>query len=73
MPGISGLKFYSRVQQEYPHFVDKIVFTTGDTVSRSTRYFLDETGADCLIKPYDIDDLVQLVNAAVSKNQPGTL
>jgi CheY-like chemotaxis protein len=70
MPGINGLKFYRRVQREYPRMVDKIVFTTGDTVSRSIRHFLDETGAACLIKPFEMNELVQLVRTSIAEKKP---
>ncbi len=65
MPKLSGMKFYRLVKQEHPHLVNKIVFTTGDSVSRSTRYFLEETGAQCLHKPFEKDALIQLVNTMI--------
>ncbi len=67
MPKLSGIKFYRLVEQQYPQMLNKIVFTTGDSVSRSTRDFLDDVGAQCLHKPFEKEELLSLVAEMISR------
>jgi len=61
MPGVDGIEFYQQVKTEYPHLIPRIIFTTGDAISRSTAAFLAETGAPCLMKPFNLPALVKRV------------
>ncbi len=61
MPEMSGIEFYRQAERLHPQIKGKIIFTTGDTVSRGTQEFLDEVGAPYLSKPFELSDLVTAV------------
>ncbi|MHB8574628.1 MAG: hybrid sensor histidine kinase/response regulator [Dehalococcoidia bacterium] len=61
MPGIDGIEFYRRVQAWDAKVASRIIFTTGDTVSPTTRDFLESAGNPYLPKPFRIADLKSLV------------
>ncbi len=57
MPGIGGQGLYQRVRSGHPDLAKRIIFTTGDTVSHTTRSFLENVGTPYLSKPFMIEDL----------------
>ncbi|HUI07392.1 MAG TPA: ATP-binding protein [Verrucomicrobiae bacterium] len=61
MPEMSGERLYRMIGERFPHLQDRIVFVTGDTVSPTSRRFLDETGAPWLSKPFNIREIERLV------------
>jgi len=61
MPEMSGEKLYRAIGERFPHLQDRIIFVTGDTVSPTSRRFLDETGAPWLSKPFNIREIERLV------------
>lgn len=67
MPGLSGPAFYQKVQEKWPHLTRRILFITGDTVSRDTNAFLEETGAACLTKPFEVSNLLHAINEQLAR------
>ncbi|MCE1253404.1 MAG: response regulator [Anaerolineae bacterium] len=63
MPGLNGPEFYARVQQTYPALIKHIIFTTGDLISSNINSFLEKTGVAFLAKPFELEQLIKLVNA----------
>jgi signal transduction histidine kinase len=61
MPVLDGEAFYAQVAQRFPKLRQRIIFLTGDVLSREKRRFLEETGAPFLTKPCDLDDLRHMV------------
>ena len=61
MPGMSGIEFYRQAVQLHPQIKDKIVFSTGDIVSQGTQEFLDEMGVPFLSKPFELSELLRVV------------
>jgi len=61
MPEMGGEKLYRMIGERFPQLQDRIVFVTGDTVSPTSRRFLDETGAPWLSKPFNIREIERLV------------
>ncbi len=61
MPGMDGSEFYRNAVQKYPKLAHQVIFTTGDTVSANTCRFLEDVKADCLLKPFELADLVSVV------------
>ncbi len=57
MPGLGGPAFYERVRAQDPALAERIIFITGDTLSPSTRRFLESTKRPYLAKPFTIEDL----------------
>jgi two-component system NtrC family sensor kinase len=65
MPKMSGSDFYSVIGLRYPEMRPRVIFTTGDSVSPATRLFLDKTGVPCISKPFELDELLNRVKAAL--------
>ena len=56
MPGMGGEQVYRLIQRSSSELARKIIFVTGDTISRSTHNFLQSTGNPTLSKPVRIQD-----------------
>ncbi len=61
MPGIGGKKMYHYIQKHHPEIADKIIFITGDILSKDTQSFLKTTKNRFIEKPFNIDDLVEML------------
>ena len=61
MPEMNGEKLHAAIGERYPHLQDRIIFVTGDTVSPSSRNFLERSGARWLNKPFDISEIERIV------------
>jgi PAS domain S-box-containing protein len=61
MPQMDGREFYRRVREKNPQLARKIIFITGDVLSASTREFIDETGNVCVMKPFSLEKLREVV------------
>jgi two-component system NtrC family sensor kinase len=61
MPEMNGEKLHAAIGERYPHLQDRIIFVTGDTVSPSSRNFLEQSGARWLNKPFDICEIERIV------------
>jgi two-component system, NtrC family, sensor kinase len=57
MPGLSGEEVYAQIRECWPERASRVIFTTGDVVSASTRAFLQESGAVVFEKPYHLPEL----------------
>jgi len=61
MPQMSGEKLYEIMKRRYPSSAERVVFITGNTVTSATENFLNSTGKPYLIKPFNSNQLVELV------------
>jgi CheY-like chemotaxis protein len=64
-PEMNGIEFYQRLEEKYPHLVNKVVFTTGDVLSGNIREFLDEANRPFLPKPFTPDELRAIVKTVI--------
>jgi signal transduction histidine kinase/CheY-like chemotaxis protein len=71
MPGLSGLEIYRRLEERDPDMARRIIFITGDVMSSGTRRFLKESGTSYLSKPFDLDEFVAKVRAALKDQKTG--
>ena len=53
MPDISGQQLFERLRSERPELAERVIFITGDTVSRELRSFLEGTGRPFIPKPFE--------------------
>jgi two-component system NtrC family sensor kinase len=67
MPDLNGTELYWKVMEKDPEMAKRIIFTTGDVVSPSTRQFFEETGAAYLAKPFELKQLVEYVHHILMK------
>ena len=69
MPEMNGEKLYAAVSERYPHLQDRIIFITGDTVSQSSRTFLERSGARWLNKPFNINEIERIVASTLNEER----
>jgi PAS domain S-box-containing protein len=67
MPEMNGEKLHAAISEHYPHMRERIIFVTGDTVSRSSREFLEQSGVRWLNKPFDISQIERIVISALTE------
>lgn len=67
MNGMTGRDFYLRLKDEYPDYLRKIIFITGDIASESTWEFIDERHLPYVIKPISRPLLRQRVTEIVGE------
>jgi two-component system NtrC family sensor kinase len=61
MPDMSGREVFKTIQNQYPGYVEKVIFVTGDTVSQSTHRYLVNTGRPFLSKPFSYQELMETI------------
>jgi len=61
MPVLDGVGLYRGLDQQHPGLLRRIAFVSGTTEPVEYASFLEETGVPVLHKPFDIEDLQQLV------------
>ncbi|OCC14316.1 sensor histidine kinase [Dissulfuribacter thermophilus] len=61
MPGLDGIALYQQLREMDPSYCKKIVYTTGITCDDRTRKFLDESGVECVRKPFRIAELMGIL------------
>lgn len=67
MPGMDGIELYRRMLERDPALARRIIFTSGDTVSRDTRAFVESTAVPFLPKPFTVRDVRELVANVLAK------
>ncbi len=70
MPVLDGESFYAELQRRHPRLLTRIVFLTGDVLSREKRDFLERTGAPYLTKPFDLGEVRRTVRRLLAQG-PG--
>ena len=68
MPVMDGEAFFAELVRRDPTFRRRVIFLTGDVLSRDKREFLEGTGAPFLTKPCDLGDVRRLVQRVVAQN-----
>lgn len=61
MPELDGQAFYRILRHQESPLADRLLFTTGDTLSRETTDFLEQVGAPFLPKPFHVEELQERV------------
>ncbi|RMF96546.1 MAG: PAS domain S-box protein, partial [Candidatus Schekmanbacteria bacterium] len=69
MPGIDGFSLYNILKEKNAGIEKSVIFTTGDTYDPKTKKFIEETKTICLPKPFNINDLLEIVNNFFKKNE----
>ncbi|HTS18802.1 MAG TPA: ATP-binding protein [Verrucomicrobiae bacterium] len=65
MPEMSGEKLHAAVVDRFPHLQHRMIFVTGDTVSPSSRNFLERSGVRWLNKPFNISEVDRVVTSTL--------
>jgi signal transduction histidine kinase/CheY-like chemotaxis protein len=61
MPQMNGIEFFSEISKSSPKLVNRVIFTSGDTISRENLNFIKLAHADLLPKPFELDKLISTV------------
>ena len=61
MPGVSGIDLYERLARERPELLDRLILSTGDSVSAEAADFLRRSACPVLNKPFALAELKGLV------------
>ncbi|NJM05834.1 response regulator [Candidatus Gracilibacteria bacterium] len=72
MPGLSGFDLFREIKQVDPELAERVVFVTGDTLSRGTRDQLEATGNQYLAKPFTITGLERVLHATLRRRSIGS-
>ena len=65
MPGLDGPELYRMLRLLHPELLPGFVFLTGDTLNPESREFVQQTGAPCLPKPFDFDEVYRVIGRAL--------
>jgi signal transduction histidine kinase len=66
MPEMSGMELHAAVIKRYPALADRFVFVTGGAFSGDARRFLEDSVPAVIQKPFNVDDLMSLVDTIAS-------
>ncbi len=69
MPQMSGKELYEIMKRRFPSLAQRVVFITGDTMTPATENFLTSTGKPYLFKPFNSNQLVELVEETLGSGQ----
>ena len=61
-PGIGGLELYTQICQLSPNLSSKVIFMTGDSLSKNIPEFVTKVGCQLLEKPFTTQELISAVN-----------
>ena len=67
MPELTGMQLYEAVRERDKALAARMVFITGGTYTKASQQFVEETGVDCLTKPFRARDVRRLVAAAARR------
>jgi CheY-like chemotaxis protein len=59
MPGMDGVTFYQQLKEIGSHFLDKVIFITGDEMDHEIQEFLKSI--PLLKKPFGLDDVKEAI------------
>ncbi len=65
MPGIGGLEVLQRIKEQHPHI--KVILLTGRGSTKDGIKGMQLGAVDYLMKPIDIDELINKMNEAVNR------
>jgi CheY-like chemotaxis protein len=61
IPELSGMDLHAQLHAQFPDRAEAMVFLTGGAFSEEARAFLGRVPNRCLEKPFDLDQLLELV------------
>ena len=67
MPGQEGKATYEKIIGLRPDLTRRIIFITGDMTVPDTQAFLERTNASYVAKPFNMDELIAMIQAALAK------
>lgn len=68
MPTLAGDMFYRAVERMRPHLCRRFIFVTGQYEQAKVKEFLANTGGSILLKPFQIEDLREMLSFIELRN-----
>ncbi|HTY80158.1 MAG TPA: response regulator [Candidatus Bathyarchaeia archaeon] len=65
MPKLDGAAFYRELRERQAHPLKKIIFLSGTTGGSPEHKAVMESGAPMLLKPFNVNDLIELVRSVL--------
>ncbi len=69
MPDMSGVELYQAVKQQWPSLAERFIFITGGAFSTEARRFLEDPAIACINKPFQLRELLELIEARIGARQ----
>ena len=66
MPELDGLGLFREIEQRYPDLLHHFVFITGTSEHTDYQGFIDDVKVPVLTKPFDMEDLLRVVQDLVA-------
>jgi DNA-binding NtrC family response regulator len=67
MPGVGGVELYRHTADEYPELAKRMLFVTGDILSKETRSFLTTTDCVYIEKPFRLNDMLEALAVVLER------
>lgn len=68
MPGKwTGMEIYRWITENRPALRHSILFTVSNVADTKTRAFLEETGLACIVKPFEVADLIAMARRILAR------
>lgn len=67
MPDQSGVSFFEQLEMVFPPLASRVVFVTAWADEPETSAFLAQTGQPVLAKPYEVQNLLSVVQKVLTK------
>ena len=61
MPGVSGIELHARLAAQRPELLDRLILSTGDSVSIEAAEFLRRAHCPVLNKPFELAELRAMI------------
>ncbi len=64
MPDVNGIAVYRYIEKYFPHLINRIVFSTGNSFNENYSNFFQSMQCPVLFKPFELDELrsaIQLI------------
>ncbi len=65
MPEMGGIEFYRIIEEKKPSLKNRIIFSTGDTLSDRTRAFFELVTNPQVEKPFNFDELKEVIKSVL--------
>ena len=66
-PLMNGRQLYQCIQEKHPKLIDRVIFTTGDVMSKDIQVFLGQAARPFLPKPFTLGELRVIMKEALKE------
>jgi len=66
MPVLDGVGLYHAVERRFPALRGRLIFITGDVLSREKREFFESAGVPVLAKPFDMNEVRRVIHRSLA-------